>query len=174
MEDGRIKDSQLAATSSSHGVLTEARHARLRSNGGYGAWCPDQTSYENDTGPFYNQYIQAKLDRIIRIKGITTQGRATEGKEKVEQFWINYSPDWSYPASWKWVYDEMSGHIKVSLLRKKLLCLVFGILSNMNEWVERGAVRKGFKATIILHFSWSGKLFFLQGKFKEIFLNQIS
>ena len=110
MENRRIKDNQLRATSALS--LAEAIHARLNAAGdGYGGWCPDQAGYGNKTGPFYTQFIQVKLDTPLRIKGIVTQGRAS-GVEKVEQYWINYTPN-EKTGSWKWIYDEKIKNVKV-------------------------------------------------------------
>ena len=113
MEDGRIKESQLRATSFLNG-LRAPKYARLNQNDGQGGWCPNQAQFGNKTGPVYSQYIQVKLDEPVRIKAITLQGRAG-GVEKVEYYWINYR---NYRNSHvaKWIYDE-NGHVKVRSLK---------------------------------------------------------
>lgn len=124
MEDRRIKDDQLKATSS----RKEAgpKYARLNQTGGYGGWCPlNKTSNVNDTGQIYSQFIQVNLDMPVRIKAISMQGREG-GAEKVEQYWINYTPNRKVARSWKWIYHE-SGLVqyfkgnKDSLLQRSML-----------------------------------------------------
>lgn len=110
MEDGRIKDYQLRATTILNG-LSQAANGRLNHEDGYGGWCPNQTGYGNKTGPFYNQFIQVKLDIPFRLKGIATQGRA-KGMEKMERYWIAYTPDKKNVRS-KWIYDEETKNVKV-------------------------------------------------------------
>lgn len=109
MENRRIKDNQLRATSALS--LAGAIHARLNAGDGYGGWCPDQAGYGNKTSPFYTQFIQVKLDTPLRIKGIVTQGRAS-GVEKVEQYRISYTPN-EKTGSWKWIYVEKTKNVKV-------------------------------------------------------------
>lgn len=116
MEDGRIKDSQLKATSYRNGLVAP-KYARLNQSEGHGGWCPNQAPFVNDTGPIYTQFIQVKLKASVRIKAITLQGRAG-GVEKVNHYWINYRfSDVSY-----WIYDE-SSHVKVRNL--KITCTNF-------------------------------------------------
>lgn len=109
MEDERIKDDQLRSTSIFNG-LSQAANGRLNHQDGYGGWCPNQTRSGNETGPFYNQFIQVKLDVPVRLKGIATQGRYN-GVEKVERYWITYTPDKNVHS--KWIYDEKTKNVKV-------------------------------------------------------------
>ena len=110
MEDGRIKDNQLRATTILNG-LSQAANGRLNHKDGYGGWCPNQTRSGNATGPFFAQFIQVKLDMPIRLKGIATQGRYN-GVEKVERYWVAYTPDEKNERS-KWIYDEKTKNGKV-------------------------------------------------------------
>jgi len=110
MEDGRIKDGQIRATTILNG-LSRAADGRLNHEDGYGGWCPNQTRNGSCTGPFYDQFIQVKLDRPIRLKGIATQGRY-DGVEKVERYWITYTPDTKNVRS-TWIYDEQNKNAKV-------------------------------------------------------------
>ena len=110
MEDGRIRDDQLRSTSTFND-LSRAANGRLNHVDGYGGWCPNQTRSGKETGPFYNQFIQVKLDMPVRLKGIATQGRHNGG-EKVERYWITYTPDKRNVRS-KWVYDEKTKVVKV-------------------------------------------------------------
>ena len=116
MEDGRIKDSQLRATSNRNGLVA-AKYARLNQSEGHGGWCPNQDPFVNKTGPIYTQFIQVKLGAPIRIKAITLQGRAG-GVEKVKHYWINYH----FSGTSYWIYDE-SGNVKVRNL--KITCSNF-------------------------------------------------
>jgi len=110
MDDGRIKDDQIRSTSILNG-LSQAANGRLNHQDGYGGWCPNQTRSGNETGPFFNQFIQVKLDVPVRLKGITTQGRYN-GVEKVEWYWIAYTPD-KDNVGLKWIYDEKTRNVKV-------------------------------------------------------------
>ena len=94
MEDGRIKDSQITASS----VLKEKTPypwlARLNRNiGGWGAWCPDRTGGKiNEKN--YDQYIQIDLVNLTEITGIATQGRSyLGGREYAEDYKISYRRD---------------------------------------------------------------------------------
>ena len=108
MEDRRIKDTQIKATSSLNDTA-RPKYGRLNEKGGFGGWCPKRF---NRTGPFYNQYLQVNLNIIMRIRAITTQGREG-GNERVERYKINYALNWrNYRDSWKWLRSE-SGLEKV-------------------------------------------------------------
>ena len=109
MEDERIKDNQLRATTILNG-LSKAANGRLNHKDGYGGWCPNQTRSGNKTGPFNDQFIQVKLDVPRRLKGIATQGRH-DGVEKVERYRIAYTPDKNVRS--KWIYDEKTKSAKV-------------------------------------------------------------
>ena len=111
MEDGRIKDDQLRPTTNLNG-LSQAANGRLNHEDGYGGWCPNQTRSGNKTGPFYDQFIQVKLDAPVRVKGIATQGRYN-GLEKVERYWIAYAPDKKNVRKLKWIKDEKTKIVKV-------------------------------------------------------------
>ena len=106
MKDGRIKDTEIKATSSLNDTA-RPNYGRLNETGGFGGWCPKRI---NRTGPFFSQYIQVNLNIMVRIRAITTQGREG-GNEKVEQYMINYAPSWRN-RSWKWLRSE-SGPVKV-------------------------------------------------------------
>ena len=99
MEDGRIKNNQIRATSTRSG-LSRAIYARFNHTDGNGGWCPDQKGRANET--LYSQYVQVKLDEPVRIKGIYLQGSA-KGLGRVERFLINYTPNKTNPFSWRWI-----------------------------------------------------------------------
>ena len=108
MEDGGIKDDQLRATQS----YDQAGDGRLNHEDGYGGWCPNQTRSGNETGPFVNHFIEVTLNMPVRVKGIATQGRYN-GVEKVERYWIAYTPD-TKKVRFKWIYDiERTKNVKV-------------------------------------------------------------
>ena len=110
MEDGRIKDDQLKATTSLNS-LSQAANSRLNHKDGYGGWCPNQTASGNRVGPFFDQFIQVRLNMPVRLKGIATQSRYN-GDEKVERYRIVYTPDIKNMYS-KWIYNEQVKSVKV-------------------------------------------------------------
>ena len=101
MEDGRIKDTQIKATSSLNDTA-RPKYGRLNETGGFGGWCAERI---NRTGPFFTQYLQVNLNVLMRIRAITTQGREG-GEERVEQYKINYAPNWKSRGSWKWLTSK--------------------------------------------------------------------
>jgi hypothetical protein len=92
MEDGKIKHSQITASS----VIYKAYgwKARLRQNiADWGAWCPDVSGGEI-LGKKYDQYIQIDLLNLTKITRIATQGRKYNGGTKeVENYTISYRKD---------------------------------------------------------------------------------
>ena len=92
MEDGRIKDSQITASSVIKRKSPHPWLARLNRNiPQWGAWCPDITGgmiQEKN----YDQYIQIDLLNLTKITGIATQGRSG-GMEYAKDYKISYSRD---------------------------------------------------------------------------------
>lgn len=115
MEDGRIKDDQLRTTTNLNG-LSDAPHGRLNYRDGYGGWCPNQTRSGDETGPFYDQFIEVRLNTPVLLKVIVTQGRYN-GVEKVERYRIAYTPDIKN-VPLKWFRDEQNNIVKVSNFNK--------------------------------------------------------
>ena len=109
MEDGRIKDDQLRATSILN-YQSQAANGRLNHKDGYGGWCP-KTRSGNDTELFHREFIRVTLNMPVRVKGIATQGRYN-GMEKVDRYSISYTPDKKNVRS-KWIYDEQTKREKV-------------------------------------------------------------
>ena len=107
MEDGRIKDTQIKASSSLNDTA-QSKYGRLNLKGGFGGWCSERI---NRRGPFFTEYLQVNLNIMMRIRAITTQGREG-GNERVERYKIIYSPNWRNLYSWKWLTSE-SGFVKV-------------------------------------------------------------
>ena len=94
MEDGRIKDSQITATSVLKGRSPSPWLARLNRNiPRWGAWCPDITGGKI-TEKNYDQYIQIDLLNLTKITGIATQGRSySGGREYAKDYKISYRID---------------------------------------------------------------------------------
>ena len=101
MGDGRIKDTQIKATSSLNDTA-RPKYGRLNEKRGFGGWCSKRI---NTTGPFFTQYLQVNLNIVMRIRAITTQGREG-GKERVERYKINYAPNRKNLYSWRWLRSE--------------------------------------------------------------------
>ena len=94
MEDGRIKDSQITASSVIKGKSPHPWQARLNRNiSGWGAWCPDYTGgkiFEKS----YDQYIQIDLLNLTKVTGIATQGRShSGGRQYAKDYKISYRRD---------------------------------------------------------------------------------
>ena len=94
MEDGRIKDSQITASSVLKDRTPYAWLARLHRNiPGRGGWCPDITGGKK-TEKKYDQYIQIDLLNLTKITGIATQGRSLFiGREYAKDYKISYRRD---------------------------------------------------------------------------------
>ena len=94
MEDGRIKDLQITASSVYKKRSPFPWLARLNRNiPSWGAWCPDITG-GTITEKNYDQYIQIDLLNLTNITGIATQGRSySNGKEYARNYKISYSRD---------------------------------------------------------------------------------
>ena len=115
MEDGRIKDDQIRATSPRSGP-SGAIYARFNHTDGNGGWCPDHDGPLNQIQ--YSQFIQVKLDEPVRIRGIDLQGSA-QGLGKVERFVISYTPNKTDSSSWRWLGN-------LHEVRTKLMTKIFG------------------------------------------------
>uniref|UniRef100_A0A3Q3LXR6 Discoidin domain-containing receptor 2 n=1 Tax=Labrus bergylta TaxID=56723 RepID=A0A3Q3LXR6_9LABR len=69
MEDGRIKDDDITASSQWY-ETTGPQYARLNREEGEGAWCP-----EGQLEPSDSQYLQVDLGRLTFLTVVGTQGR---------------------------------------------------------------------------------------------------
>ena len=95
MEDGRIKDSQITASSVLNRKIPPYPWlARLNRNiPAWGAWCPDHTGGKR-TEKNYDQYIEIDLLNLTKMTGIATQGRSrSEGREYTKDYKISYRRD---------------------------------------------------------------------------------
>ena len=94
MEDGRIKDSQITASSVLKGRSPHPWLARLNRNiPSWGGWCPDVTGGKI-TEKNYDQYIQIDFGILLIITRIATQGRSYRGgQEYARDYKISYRID---------------------------------------------------------------------------------
>uniref|UniRef100_A0A3B3TNJ5 receptor protein-tyrosine kinase n=1 Tax=Poecilia latipinna TaxID=48699 RepID=A0A3B3TNJ5_9TELE len=97
MEDGRIPNEDLTASSRWY-ETTGPQYARLNSEDGDGAWCP-----EGQLEPSDSQYLQIDLRRLTFLTLFGTQGRYARGlgKEFATHYRLNYSRDGQLWKSWK-------------------------------------------------------------------------
>lgn len=95
MEDGRIKDDALKASSQWH-ETTGPQYARLNREEGHGAWCPAAQ-------PSVSQYLEVDLGRLTFLTVIGTQGRyiRNSGNEFAREYRVNYSRDGKLWKSWR-------------------------------------------------------------------------
>ena len=101
MEDGRIKDSALTASTNYNGnhAARLGRLNRVQPSGYSGAWC----ALTLDT----NQWIQIDLGRLTTFTKVATQGRQ-DGDQWVTSYAVSYSLISPY-----WVYHMNHGQKKV-------------------------------------------------------------
>lgn len=97
MQDRTIPDSAISV-SSSWSDSTAARHSRLESSDGDGAWCP--------AGPVFpkeEEYLQVDLRRLHLVALVGTQGRHAGGlgKEFSRSYRLRYSRDGRRWMDWK-------------------------------------------------------------------------
>uniref|UniRef100_A0A5F9DJV4 receptor protein-tyrosine kinase n=1 Tax=Oryctolagus cuniculus TaxID=9986 RepID=A0A5F9DJV4_RABIT len=108
MQDRTIPDSDISV-SSSWSDSTAARHSRLESSDGDGAWCP--------AGPVFpkeEEYLQVDLRRLHLVALVGTQGRHAGGlgKEFSRSYRLRYSRDGHRWMDWKdrWGQEIISGN----------------------------------------------------------------
>lgn len=91
LEDGRIRDEALSASSQYH-FTTGPQYARLNRDEGDGAWCPQVASD--------SQYLQVDLGQLTFLTVVGTQGRYA-GNEFARAYRLNYSRDGLTWRSWR-------------------------------------------------------------------------
>ncbi|XP_041843236.1 epithelial discoidin domain-containing receptor 1 isoform X2 [Melanotaenia boesemani] len=108
MEDGAIPDSDITA-SSAWSDSTEAKHGRLSTGEGDGAWCP--------AGPVFpsgSEYLQVDLRKLHFLALVGTQGRHADGhgQEFARSYRLRYSRDGVKWITWKdrWGQEVVSGN----------------------------------------------------------------
>ncbi|XP_074092857.1 epithelial discoidin domain-containing receptor 1 isoform X2 [Macrotis lagotis] len=108
MQDRTIPDSDISA-SSSWSDSTAARHSRLESSDGDGAWCPAGPVY-----PMESEYLQVDLRQLHMVTLVGTQGRHAGGlgKEFSPSYRLRYSRDGHHWMDWKdrWGQEVISGN----------------------------------------------------------------
>ncbi|XP_032703060.1 epithelial discoidin domain-containing receptor 1 isoform X3 [Lontra canadensis] len=108
MQDRTIPDGDISA-SSSWSDSTAARHSRLESSDGDGAWCP--------AGPVFpkeEEYLQVDLRRLHLVALVGTQGRHAGGlgKEFSPSYRLRYSRDGHRWMAWRdrWGQEVILGN----------------------------------------------------------------
>ncbi|KAM4601262.1 epithelial discoidin domain-containing receptor 1 isoform 2-T2 [Polymixia lowei] len=108
MEDGTIPDSDITA-SSAWSDSTEAKHGRLSTGEGDGAWCPLGAVFPNPT-----EYLQVDLHTLHFLSLVGTQGRHADGhgQEFARSYRLRYSRDGIKWITWKdrWSQEVVSGN----------------------------------------------------------------
>ncbi|XP_041649238.1 epithelial discoidin domain-containing receptor 1 isoform X3 [Cheilinus undulatus] len=108
MEDGTIPDSAITA-SSAWSDSTEAKHGRLSTGEGDGAWCPAGAVF-----PTGSEYLQVDLGKLHFLALVGTQGRHADGhgQEFARNYRLRYSRDGVKWITWKdrWGQEVVSGN----------------------------------------------------------------
>ncbi|XP_046702770.1 epithelial discoidin domain-containing receptor 1 isoform X2 [Silurus meridionalis] len=108
MEDGTIPDSDISA-SSAWSDSTEAKHGRLSTGEGDGAWCPLGSVF-----PHPSEYLQVDLHKLHFLSLVGTQGRHADGhgREFARSYRLRYSRDGRQWITWKdrWGQEVISGN----------------------------------------------------------------
>ncbi|KAK7887032.1 hypothetical protein WMY93_026653 [Mugilogobius chulae] len=108
MEDGTIPDSDISA-SSAWSDSTEAKHGRLSTGEGDGAWCPAGAVY-----PSGSEYLQVDLRKLHFLALVGTQGRHADGhgREFARSYRLRYSRDGVKWITWRdrWGQDVVQGN----------------------------------------------------------------
>lgn len=108
MEDGTIPDSDITA-SSAWSDSTEAKHGRLSTGEGDGAWCPAGAVF-----PSGSEYLQIDLHKLHFLALVGTQGRHADGhgQEFARSYRLRYSRDGVKWITWKdrWGQEVVSGN----------------------------------------------------------------
>uniref|UniRef100_A0AAY4BTD9 receptor protein-tyrosine kinase n=1 Tax=Denticeps clupeoides TaxID=299321 RepID=A0AAY4BTD9_9TELE len=96
MEDGRIKDTDISASSQWY-ETTGPQFARLNREEGDGAWCPAGPLEPADV-----QYLQLDLRQLTFVTVVGTQGRyaRSSGNEFARMYRLDYSRDGRVWISW--------------------------------------------------------------------------
>ena len=105
MEDGRIQDSQLTASSHANVNVAPAK-ARLNHGAGIGdAWHPRVFTT--------NEWIQVDLNVSTAVTGLVLQGRDKDNNRL--QYVTKYRVQYSDATSWIWIRDVDKLDAKVNL-----------------------------------------------------------
>ncbi|XP_064168489.1 epithelial discoidin domain-containing receptor 1 [Anguilla rostrata] len=108
MEDGAIPDSAITA-SSAWSDSTEAKHGRLSTGAGDGAWCPKGSVFPHGT-----EFLQIDLRSLYFLSLVGTQGRHADGhgREFARSYRLHYSRDGRQWLTWRdrWGQEVVSGN----------------------------------------------------------------
>ncbi|KAE8585458.1 hypothetical protein XENTR_v10021317 [Xenopus tropicalis] len=108
MQDRTIPDEDITA-SSAWSDSTEAKHSRLESNDGDGAWCPLGPVFPN-----YEEFLQVDLRNLHFLTLVGTQGRdgGGLGKEFARHYQLRYSRDGFKWSQWRdrWGNEVIEGN----------------------------------------------------------------
>uniref|UniRef100_A0A1I7RJS2 Discoidin domain-containing receptor 2 n=2 Tax=Bursaphelenchus xylophilus TaxID=6326 RepID=A0A1I7RJS2_BURXY len=87
MEDGRISDDQITASSSFDAQSVGPQNARIRTEKASGAWCP-KSQIRNGS----YEFLQVSFNKTHVIRAIETQGRYGNGtgREFAQQYMLDY------------------------------------------------------------------------------------
>ncbi|KAK3725004.1 hypothetical protein QZH41_017484, partial [Actinostola sp. cb2023] len=101
LEDGRIKDSQLKASSFSQNNKQQDMRAKYCRLNGHLAWCPDT----------FQSWLTVDLGRVAMVTGIATQGyEGLYNHYYVRSYKVEYSHDGS---NWKYITQNNSEKVFV-------------------------------------------------------------
>uniref|UniRef100_A0A8C0GQT7 Epithelial discoidin domain-containing receptor 1 n=1 Tax=Chelonoidis abingdonii TaxID=106734 RepID=A0A8C0GQT7_CHEAB len=108
MQDRTIPDEDLSA-SSAWSDSTAAKHSRLDTSDGDGAWCPAGPVYPNDA-----EFLEVDLRHLHFLTLVGTQGRHAggHGKEFARTYRLHYSRDRHHWLAWRdrWGNEVISGN----------------------------------------------------------------
>ncbi|KAI6173513.1 hypothetical protein M3Y98_01089400 [Aphelenchoides besseyi] len=87
LENERVKDSQITASSAFDPLSTGPQHARIRTETGSGAWCP-----ANQINSSTHEWIQVEFPSDTFVTAVETQGRwdSGRGREFAKAIMIEY------------------------------------------------------------------------------------
>lgn len=100
MEDGRIADAQIGASSSFDALSVGPQNARIRTEKASGAWCP-KAQIRNGS----YEFLQLSLSAVHVLRGVETQGRYGNGTGR--EFAQTYMLDYWRPGTARWLRYRM-------------------------------------------------------------------
>uniref|UniRef100_A0A7E4V949 receptor protein-tyrosine kinase n=1 Tax=Panagrellus redivivus TaxID=6233 RepID=A0A7E4V949_PANRE len=104
IESGRILESQITASSSFDAQSTGPANARLRSESGSGAWCPESQINESS-----HEWIQVEFQSDVVISAVETQGRFDKGRGM--EFPTGYMVEYWRTSLGRWArYKDRAGN----------------------------------------------------------------
>ena len=111
MEDGRIQDSQITASSSwngNHGPPNGRLNRPSTWPASAGCWIAGQGAQD------VNQWIQVSFEEFRWISGVITQGRSTTNGDHYFQWVKKYKVQYySDKLDWLYVKDRSNGEVRI-------------------------------------------------------------